>query len=263
MRNSVLRIVQPLSLVSLPVLLPQLLSVKRRMPRLPEAAGTGGEVGGRGPRLRLLVVGDSMAAGVGVAHHRAGIAGQLAEKVADEADGSVAWQVVARGGATAESTARKVARDPITFEVERDAEEGRNAAGAPDLVVVMVGINDLLRYRGLRAWRHDLDVLVTALRGRWEQAPPIAFCGFPPVWRFPALPQPSRAVLGLRALRMDQVLRESAVRNGVFHVPLPVDSMASEPRSFFAEDRFHPSARGYAEMAGSFVPLALAGIAAR
>nr|WP_277607949.1 SGNH/GDSL hydrolase family protein [Streptomyces boncukensis] len=188
--------------------------------------------------MRLLVVGDSMAAGVGVPHHSAGLAGRLADRWAAETGRSVSWQVVARGGATAESTARKLAKGPVA---------------SPDLVIVVVGINDLLRYRGLRNWRRDLEVLIATVRDRLGTAPPLVFCGLPPVGRFPALPQPLRAALGLRAQRMDRALRACAAANGAFCVPLPADAMADEPRVFFAADRFHPSARGYAEIADGFL----------
>ena len=53
-----------------PVLVAQAVVTRGRMPRLPEAAGPRqGEVGS-GPLLRLLIVGDSSAAGVGVAQQR-------------------------------------------------------------------------------------------------------------------------------------------------------------------------------------------------
>ncbi|ARQ69155.1 SGNH/GDSL hydrolase family protein [Streptomyces marincola] len=248
MTARVLRAAQSLSLLFLPALVPQLLWVRKRTPRLPEAEGSDGRAEGgerTEPGLRLLVVGDSMAAGVGVAHHRAGLAGQLAEGLATATGRPVVWRVVARSGATARSTVRRLAEGPVGF------------AEPPDVVVVVVGINDLLRFRGLAAWRRDLAVLDATVRSRFGSDVRIGFSGMPPVRRFPALPQPLRAVLGLRARLMDRVLRESAGECGAFCVALPVEAMADQPHLFFARDRFHPSARGYAEVAAGFLPAVL------
>ncbi|EEX09439.1 hypothetical protein SL1157_1477 [Ruegeria lacuscaerulensis ITI-1157] len=49
----------------LPLLAAQALMVRQRALRLPEPSGPREGRQGRGPRLRLLIVGDSSAAGVG------------------------------------------------------------------------------------------------------------------------------------------------------------------------------------------------------
>ncbi|MGW6459712.1 SGNH/GDSL hydrolase family protein [Streptomyces sp. NPDC055078] len=287
--------VRPLSLLLAPALIPQALWVRRRTPRLPVAAGTEGESpggwsdgssggspggssggsprgsSGHGPALRLLVAGDSMAAGVGVAHQSQGLAGQLAARMAAGTGRPVRWRVVARSGATAVSTARLLADDASAGREAAGREPVPEGGGDPDLVVVVVGINDLLRYRGLRAWRRDLGVLVGTLRERWGARVPVVFSGMPPVGHFRALPQPLRAVLGLRARRMDRVLLRSAAGSGVRYVPLPAagdvpgreGGVADEAGLLFARDRFHPSARGYAEVARVLAPLALESVGAR
>src|SRR6266516_1669739 len=67
-----------------PVLLPQSKWLKRNALRLPEAAGPReGKVGVGEPVLRLLVVGDSSAAGVGVADQAQALVLQAALKPAD------------------------------------------------------------------------------------------------------------------------------------------------------------------------------------
>ena len=67
-----------------PLLLPQSRWLKRNALRLPEAAGPReGGVGAGGPLLRLLVVGDSSAAGVGVADQAQALALPLARCLAN------------------------------------------------------------------------------------------------------------------------------------------------------------------------------------
>ena len=59
--------------------------------------------------------------------------------------------------------------------------------------------------------------------------------GMAPVSRFPALPQPMRAAMALRAGVMDHALRRAA---GDGHVPANPQMIGS---GFFAEDGFHPA----------------------
>ncbi|RMD81354.1 MAG: SGNH/GDSL hydrolase family protein, partial [Candidatus Dadabacteria bacterium] len=60
---------EPLATITLgPLLLWQGWRVRLNVPRLPEAPGPRQGRAGKGPLLRLLIVGDSAAAGVGAAH---------------------------------------------------------------------------------------------------------------------------------------------------------------------------------------------------
>ena len=54
--------------------------VRRRAVELPEAKGPRAGIVGKGKPLRLLVIGDSSAAGVGVNTQDEAIAGQLADR---------------------------------------------------------------------------------------------------------------------------------------------------------------------------------------
>ena len=67
-----------LKLALAPLLVAQALATRRRAPVLPEAEGPReGRVGRGAGALRLLIAGDSSAAGVGVAHQRDALAGHL------------------------------------------------------------------------------------------------------------------------------------------------------------------------------------------
>ncbi len=82
-----------LALVLSPVLARQGRRVRQRTPLLPEAAGErGGEAGADldGQPLRLLVVGESTAAGVGVAHQDEGLAHRFATELAERRGAPVA-----------------------------------------------------------------------------------------------------------------------------------------------------------------------------
>jgi lysophospholipase L1-like esterase len=136
--------------VALSPLVRQARSVRKRMPSLPEARGerSGLEVAADATDLlRLLVVGDSTAAGVGVASMRDALPPQLAAILAERRGCTVAWTVSARTGATASFTARELVPE-APFE--------------QDISIVMVGVNDALRMTPRRRWRASMDRLVDA-----------------------------------------------------------------------------------------------------
>src|SRR3990167_9052579 len=89
-----------LKLALAPLLVAQALNTKRRAPRLPEADGPREGRVGEGGRLALLIVGDSSAAGVGVPTQRDALAGHLTRALAQAAQRSVHWQLVAQSGIT-------------------------------------------------------------------------------------------------------------------------------------------------------------------
>ncbi|HST62275.1 MAG TPA: SGNH/GDSL hydrolase family protein [Longimicrobium sp.] len=215
-----------------PLLMRQGRRVRRTTPRLPEAAGPRtGEVPGRGAPVRLLVLGESTAAGVGAADHGEGLAGQVAGVLAGETGRPVHWRVLGRNGATAAST--------------REELLGPADEVAADVVVVALGVNDTLRLRAPGRWTRDLRLLVGEVRARCGTVP-VILAGVPPMGVFPGLPQPLRGVLGLRATVLDRAAaRLAAETEAVRHVTVPLP--AGAVGDFFCGDRFHPSPHGYAQ----------------
>jgi lysophospholipase L1-like esterase len=224
------RAVQPLAYVLAPVLLVQGLALRRQIPRLPEAANPVGAVDGTAPAIRLAVLGDSTAAGVGATSHQDALAGQLAAAVANQTGRAVSWRAIARSGATSET-----ARELVPGLLDGD--------WRPDVVVLAIGVNDLKNLRRLRDWDHDVPALLAAIEGTAGPVP-VVVCGMAPVSRFPSLPQPMRAVMAVRARAMDRVLRQAGHGRHVAMDPTIIG------RGFFAADGFHPSSAGYRAWAG-------------
>jgi HAD superfamily phosphoserine phosphatase-like hydrolase len=209
--------------------------IATRIPRLPQAAGPDhGEVAGGDPPLRLAILGDSSAAGVGAPTHQAALAGHLATELARLSGRRVGWRVLARSGATV----RQVAHDLAP----RLADPAR--PWKPDAVVVVAGVNDLTRLRTGPAWRRDVTGLVAAIRRRLGGRPTVLLAGLPPIHRFPSLPRTVRWPLGAHARWLDRQLARLARQEPDCH-HLPVRHLSVEPTAFFAPDRFHPSAAGY------------------
>jgi lysophospholipase L1-like esterase len=226
--DTVIRIAQPLNILVLPVLIVQGKQVRRRMPRLPAARGpTQGMCSGGEPAMRLTVVGDSAAAGVGARTHDEALAGYVGAEVAKRGSRQTSWQVIARSGAKT----RDVTRDLVPQLVDPG-----------DVIIAVVGVNDLKSYRLIRDFRRDAKALVQGIRGQAGSIP-IVFAGIPPFQHMPGLPRPMRTVLGLRGRAMEDVLRRLASQtDNVHHIAL---NGLEFPEGAFTEDGFHPSSTGY------------------
>jgi hypothetical protein len=92
-----------------PLLYRQAGRLKRTAVELPEPHGERSGVAGDGaPRLRVLVAGDSSAAGVGARTQDDALAAPLARNLARRLNGVVRWQLVAQSGLTSEGVLHKL-----------------------------------------------------------------------------------------------------------------------------------------------------------
>eukprot|EP01036_Dinobryon_divergens_P040413 gene40413-53424_t len=117
-----------------PLLVAQALATRRRALVLPEAEGPRqGRLGAElAPALRLLVVGDSSAAGVGVGHQDHALAGHLTRSLQRLCGQALEWVLVARSGLTTETLLALLQEQPLL-----SAREG-------DVAVVVTGVNDVI-----------------------------------------------------------------------------------------------------------------------
>lgn len=223
---------RPAAVLLAPLLARQGARVRRETPLLPEADGPRHGAEGQGKPLRLVVVGESTAAGVGVRSHDEGLVRHFAAELAARTGYRIHWQVFARTGATARVASRELVPDAV-----RESH---------DIALVVLGVNDTLRLRSLRAWRSSLMDISRTLRGSQRPGGRTVLAGVPDLGAFPALPQPLRTVMGLHARSLDRQLRVLARRFvSVQHVPAP----ALTSHDFFAADRFHPNSAAYEQWA--------------
>jgi len=206
-----------------PLLVTQALRTRRRAPVLPEAAGSrAGRAGrGEGTPIRLLVAGDSSAAGVGVAHQDQAVVGYLVRTLEAHRPGPIVWRLCARTGLTTRAVLELL----------------RAAPPAPaDVAVVITGVNDVVEQIPVRRALAQRAALADWLLGQ-GLARHVVFAPLPPMHQFPLLPQPLRSVIGADARRHDHALaRWAATRSDV-----SVATMAVEltPETM-ASDGFHP-----------------------
>jgi lysophospholipase L1-like esterase len=214
-----------------PVLLCQGFYVRRVTPKLPEADGLRQGETGSGPLLRLLLIGDSAAAGVGASTQEQALIGNIVANLADNF--RVQWALHARTGETTRSALKWLAEIPWRSPA---------ANSVPTAIVVSLGVNDVTSNRLLVKWLADLAKLRGLLQTKFG-ATQVIFSGVPPMHRFPALPQPLRWYLGARARRFDQALRSWAENcAGCDYLQAPDSDYAG----MMASDGFHPGPAMYA-----------------
>jgi lysophospholipase L1-like esterase len=210
-----------LKLVLAPLLVAQAVATRRRALVLPEPEGPRQGQVGAGRVLRLLIVGDSSAAGVGVRTQDEALAGHLTRTLARRSGRRVRWQLVAESGITTVQALALL----------------KQAAPAPaEVAIVVLGVNDVIdQVPSHRAVQQRAE-LVDWLREH-TSVRHVVFAPLPPVHRFPLLPQPLRHVMGRDALRHDAaVARWAATREDVSHVPIDYALGAEH----MADDGFHP-----------------------
>jgi lysophospholipase L1-like esterase len=219
-----------------PLLIAQGRHVRATALKLPEAAGERQGVSGTGRiGLRVLIVGDSSAAGVGVGTQDEAFAGQLAQALAERTGAAVGWQLVATSGHTARDAARALA--------------GARLAPA-DLLVTAVGVNDVVSQTRPAQFLRHLDE-IHALAVTRAQVTHSWHCGLPPMGTFPLLPQPLRWILGRDAAHLDDALAGHLDgQTARLHLPLPEAPRMpgkddSTPEGWMARDGFHPGLLGY------------------
>lgn len=208
----------------LPVLIAQGIYVKKVTPKLPEPAGERAGVSGTGPDLSLLILGDSAAAGVGVATQNEALSGRIVAEL--NSHFRVSWKLIAQTGFRAKD---------VLYELSLAGEEKF------DVVVTSIGVNDVTHGTGPRKWIDRHGRIVRTLRDKFA-ARHIIFSGIPPIHLFPSLPQPLRWYMGARAKQFNDLLHAFAAGCGGCELAAP--EFPPEP-SYMAADGFHPGGPAY------------------
>jgi lysophospholipase L1-like esterase len=231
----------------LPFLIAQGRYTRRVTPRLPEAGGPVNGFAGSSyvaPSLSLLSLGESPVAGVGVGTHEEAITGQFAQALSICLQRPIAWRACGKNGITAREAMEQliptIPAEPV------------------DLAFVAFGVNDSTAFHSVARWRKDLGDVLDALEARC--APRLTvLSGVPPLGHFPALPQPLRWIMGLKAQTLDHAaLQLASTRSRTRHVPMLLDTGNA---SLMAHDGYHPSAKGCAAWAQLLVNACAADIA--
>ena len=214
-----------------PLLYAQAARLRRTAPELAEAAGAREGSAGTGKvALRLLIAGDSSAAGVGARTQREALAGHLARELARRLRGRVRWHLVAATGARSEDV--------------HDMLMQRRLPHA-DVGVVVVGVNDITKEVPLPQALRNRGEIVDLMRER-AGVRHVLFPALPEMEKFPALPQPLAWYAGHHARRNNAA--QAAWAAGQEHASHVVMDGVLDA-ALMAGDGFHPAPALYARVA--------------
>ena len=189
--------------------------------------------------LRLVVVGDSTGAGVGASRTEFTVGARLAVAVASAVQRAVSVQSVAVSGARAGDLGPQV---------------DLALALAPDVVVVLVGANDVTHLTRRDSVGRDVGAAVRRLR---EAGARVVVGTCPDLGAAPAFPPPLRELAGWRGRAVGATEGRAVRLAGGVAVDLAArtgPAFRAQPDLMHSTDRFHPSDAGYALWAQALAP---------
>ncbi|MFY0652778.1 MAG: SGNH/GDSL hydrolase family protein [Cyclobacteriaceae bacterium] len=163
-----------ISLPLLPIMYYQGKQIRASVPKLPEAEGVEGlcySNGKAGSTLRILSIGESTIAGVGVQTHKEGFTGTFSREISRLFESNVKWKVYARSG----YTSKRVQEEIVPEIIENQA----------DLIIIGLGGNDAFTLNRPSKWKVEIELLIESINSKFPEAV-IVFCNMPPIKEFPA-----------------------------------------------------------------------------
>ncbi|GEK87555.1 SGNH/GDSL hydrolase family protein [Microbacterium aerolatum] len=193
-----------------------------------------------GRPIQLLLLGDSLAAGLGAERRKETLGGRLAKSVAKRMLRPVRLRTAAVVGS--ESTALAGQIDGLPDDYRADA------------AVIVVGGNDVTHMVPPRSAAAELESAIIRLQ---ERGTPVIVGTCPDLGTLQPVPQPLRTLLSRMSYRLALEQTRVAWRTGA----VPVDlrravgtTFREQPDEMFSLDRFHPSAAGYRRTAEALLP---------
>ncbi|WP_337006430.1 MULTISPECIES: SGNH/GDSL hydrolase family protein [unclassified Microbacterium] len=193
-----------------------------------------------GEPIDLVLVGDSLAAGLGAEHRKETLGGRLAKSMARRMHRPVRLRTVAVvGSESPDLPAQLDALDPDY---------------RPQVAVIVVGGNDVTHRLPIALSAQHLHEAIRRLRAAGAEVV-VGTC--PDLGALRAVPQPLRRIASSLSRRLAEIQEETARQAGAEPVDLrrAVGPMFfDEPEAMFSLDRFHPSALGYRRTAEALLP---------
>jgi lysophospholipase L1-like esterase len=192
------------------------------------------------PVLRLVLLGDATALGVGVEQVIDTVGGQLAKLLADGPGGRrVELSSVAVAGSRSADLATQVARALVGM--------------PPDVAVILVGSNDVARFAQASDAAEHLGAAVRRLN---EVGVEVVVGTCPDVGALRAFAPPLRQMLGRYGRRLARLQAEAVRAAGGVAVDLggQTGAVFRADAGTLCRDGFHPSADGYRVWAHALLP---------
>lgn len=208
--------------------------IRNNFPTLPEAKTPKGVCGEHfAEELRVIGLGESTMAGVGIDLHDNALMGQFSNQLAQILQKRISWQVYAKSGLTAEQTRLQILPSIDEKQV--------------DLFVVSLGGNDTFQLNSPKEWSEQIILLIEQLRVLFPETP-ILFTTMPPVHTFPAFTGSIQFVLGnLVKMHGRQLNKTIKSFEQVYFDPETIDlkswlkKLPHHKKDDFYSDGVHPS----------------------
>ena len=201
--------------------------LKREVPRLPLPGDSPfGICKGKDKEFKILGLGESPMAGVGIAKHSLTLTGLTAVKLNKLLGCSVKWEILAESGLSLKNLNKLIGE-----------QLGKNS----NLVLVSMGGNDVFQLTPPWVWKNNINTCVKLLYEK-ENKPLILFSPVPPVGRFPAIPNPLRIMFSFWGLLLQASLDQTI--NSMDNAYL-LDERFPEGKEYYLEDGIHPSPLAY------------------
>ncbi len=202
-----------------------------------------------GDPLDLVMLGDSIAAGLGAEHRRDTLGGRLARGLAKELHRSVRLRTAAVVGSESSALAGQI--------------DGLPRKLRPDVAVIVIGGNDVTHRVPVTTSVKHLEEAVVRLRALGAEVV-VGTC--PDLGALRPVPQPLRSLGSRMSRQLAAAQAAVAVRNGAHAVSLAHvvgPFFITNPDEMFSLDRFHPSGLGYKRTAKAILPSVLAALGER
>lgn len=196
-----------------------------------------------GNRLELLVLGDSIAAGLGAELPRDALGPALARRLAKRTHRAVRLTTRAQVGAESSMLAAQL--------------DGLPDGYRPDVAVVVVGGNDVIHRVRTAAAVAALEGAVRRLRATGAEVV-VGTC--PDLGALRAVPQPLRSLAQRASRQLAAAQRDAVVRldgHAVSLADVVGPFFLAQPDRMFAVDSFHPSSAGHRRTAKALLPAVL------
>jgi len=201
--------------------------VRERAMRLSPAQGPrSGQFGKGEAAIKILTIGDSSAAAVGIDHTSGAIGPQLARKLHNKTAKTSSWHISGHNSAVAGEI--------------RDVVVPNLPDGDYTHILIMLGTNDIKNWHSVRRWKKEFGNLLYALRTRFPEAK-LYWHQAIDMNSPPAVPQPLGAIMNMRRALLNRKGAQLCLERGAVCIP-PLPNPFPEG---FCKDGFHANEEGY------------------
>lgn len=183
---------------------------------------------GNSPALKLVIIGDSTAAGVGTTDHEQTYPWAVGEMLGEKFN--VDLSVTARSGARLHDV---------------DAEFAPEVASrSADLVFIGAGANDVTHLTSMNSVRRSLTSAIETIQASGKRV--VVSLG--PQFDSAIFKWPLRSLIAWRVAQLNKVISEVAVSNSADLIDLPGGlggRFKENPARYYSPDMFHPGPQGY------------------